>query len=124
MPDVLGRLQDGAGAGQAPRTASRACGPVVDLTTDLTTPPKVILLLYPDSRWTPEDAKEEEHIGLLSFGDGQALWVAEDALAFAIPPEHAHDPPVACSQLVKPAYEHMHVEFSDALDLSDGWVSQ
>ena len=52
------------------------------------------------------------------------MWVAEDTLEHYLEPVHAHDPPVACSQLVKPAYEHMHVEFSDALDLSDGWVSQ
>ena len=72
---------------------SSACGPPIDLTGDLTTPPKVILLLYPDSRWTPEDAKEEDHIGLLTWGDGKAVWVAEDALAFAMLPVHAHDPP-------------------------------
>ena len=42
--------------------ASSACGPPIDLTGDLTTPPKVVLLLYPDSRWTPGDAAEGDYI--------------------------------------------------------------
>ena len=61
---------------------------------------------------------------LLKVKGFEPMWVAEDTLEHYLEPVHAHDPPVACSQLVRPAYEHMHVEFSDALDLSDGWVSQ